>query len=134
MKFMKMKIKHNEKIIKFTELKIISENGMTTTIDVAVDTLSYENSILPEVAKRLGYDTKKLGKNSGLFGFGSKVNQYIQVPELSLKGEYVLNDVKFNISDDYTLIESGIEGTLGLNVLQNFKTVIDYKDNILELV
>ncbi len=131
---MKIEISPNRKIIKLKEVRITSENGVTATIDVAIDTLGYESSILPEVAKRLGYNTKKLGKSKGLFGFGPKVSQYIQIPELSIKGEYTLNNVKLNINDDYTLLEHRVEGTLGLDALQNFKTIIDYKENSFEIL
>jgi hypothetical protein len=125
---MRQKLTDKNRVIKVREVEITAENGNRTSIDMMLDTRSIGSSILPSVARRLGYDT-----GSGLLGIIGGKSKHIMASSVCIKGKTRSTNVKLNIFDNEKLSEFGVEGFLGLDYIGDYRLVIDFKEGFIEI-
>lgn len=131
---MEIKLEKTDNIIKLSEVSIIGEHGLYTTIDMALDTGTTTTSILPTVAKRLGYNPKKIKNDDDIAVLDyRKPVKYIVVPTVKIQGTLSAQNMRINILEHKKLYELGIEGLLGLDFVKQFNININYNSRILEI-
>jgi clan AA aspartic protease (TIGR02281 family) len=112
------------------KIKIIGPKDLRE-IDTILDTGARYTTISWQVLEDIGYDPARTPKKVSII----TANGIIEAPLLKIKeitiGEIKVNNVEVVCLDVPELV--GIEGLLGLSVLDKMKTEIDYKNKILEI-
>lgn len=124
-----MRVKTSIPIV-VNNVKIIGPSG-SINIDMLLDTGAVLTAISWADLKLIGYDPAVIHERQEMV----TANGVIEVPKLKLQcismGDITAREVDVICHDIPEL--AGLRGVLGLSFLRHFRTVIDYKEGVLEI-